>query len=85
MLSFNLSIIDVILAISVAVLTILYMKKIQERFPEELSYRSITKDIKKQKLSSDSLYDYSEGQYDSKSMDELNDDCLVYEESLENC
>ena len=85
MLSFNLSFIDIILAISVAVLTILYMKKIQERFPEELSYRSITKNIKKQKLSSDTLYDDQGGQYDIKDIDELNDDCLVYEESLENC
>ncbi|MFC1487625.1 hypothetical protein ACFLRN_08075 [Thermoproteota archaeon] len=84
MLSFNLSAIDIILVISVAILTMLYMRKIQERFPEELSYRSITKNLKRQNPSLDFPNDHSEGLYDFNSIDELCDDHLVYKESLEN-
>ena len=84
MLSFNLSAIDIILVISVAILTMLYMRKIQERFPEELSYRSITKNLKRQNPSLDFPNDYSGCPYDFKNTDELGDDRLVYDESLEN-
>ena len=84
MLSFNVSAIDIILVFSVAILTILYMRKIQERFPEELSYRSITKNLKRQNPSLDFPNDYSECPYDFKNMDELGYDRLVYDESLEN-
>lgn len=48
MISFNVSAIDIILAITVTILAILYLRKIKERFPEQLSYRSLTKNVKQQ-------------------------------------
>lgn len=60
MISFNLSAIDIILAISIIALFILYLRKIQEIFPDQLSYRSLTKGIKKQNFVSDFPENYSE-------------------------
>ena len=47
MLSFNITAIDIILVVAVIILTILYLKRIQE-YPEELSYPSLTKNLEKQ-------------------------------------
>jgi len=43
-----------------------------------------TKNLKRQNPSLDFPNDYSECPYDFKNIDELGDDRLVYEESLEN-
>lgn len=59
MLSFNITAIDIILAIAVIILTILYLKKTQD-FPEELSLRSLTKNLKHQNLTLNLQDDFAE-------------------------
>ena len=79
MISFDISAIDIILAMSVAILTILYLRKIQESFPDELSYRSLIKNVKRQ----DSGFDF-ETVYPKNlnNFESLDDDVFVSEESL---
>ena len=59
MISFNISAIDIILAISIAILAGLYLRKFQEVFPEKLSYRSIAKNIKSKGLQNETPVTYS--------------------------
>jgi len=71
MLSFNLSVIDIILVICVVILTILYLNT-SKKYPEELSYRSITKNIKKQSYSPNVLSSHPQDQNEFVSTDDTN-------------
>jgi len=78
MISFNISAIDIILALTVAVLAILYLRKIQERFPEKLSYRSVTKEVKQQNPAFDFQNTYPKNMNNFENLNELDDELLVY-------
>ena len=82
MISFNISAIDIILAITIAILAVLYLKKTQEIFPEKLSYRSISKDIKKQTLNSGFQNENLETFSIFEESDEPFSHDLIHEESL---
>ena len=77
MISFNISAIDIILAISIAILAVLYLKRFQELFPEKLSYRSIAKDVK-----SKGAYNVTPATFSIfEEVGELGSDDLIHEES----
>ena len=71
MLSFSLSVIDIILVICVVILTILYLN-ISKKYPEELSYRSLTRNIKKQSYSPNVLSAHPQDQDELVSTDDTN-------------
>ena len=77
MISFNISAIDIILAITIAILAVLYLKRFQELFPEKLSYRSIAKDAKLKSSQNVTPTTFSI----FENVGELGSDKLVYEES----
>jgi hypothetical protein len=82
MISFNISAIDIILGITIAILAVLYLKKTQELFPEKLSYKSISKDVKKQTINSGFQNENSETFSIFETSDELFYNDLIQEESL---
>jgi hypothetical protein len=78
MISFNISAIDIILAITIAILAVLYLKRFQELFPEKLSYRSIAKDVE-----SKSSHNVTPTTFSIfEEVGELGSDDLIHEESL---
>jgi hypothetical protein len=82
MLSFNITAIDIILAIAVIILTILYLKKTQD-FPEELSLRSLTKNLKQQHHTSDFQDDFAEMPTSCQNNNEFSENSTFSEATLD--
>jgi hypothetical protein len=80
MISFNISAIDIILAIAVSILAILYLRKIQERFPEQLSYRSLIKNVKQQNPTFDFQKMYPKKFNTFNNLNDADDDNLVIQD-----
>ena len=83
MLSFSVSAIDLILAICVVILIILYLKE-SKKYPEELSYNSITKNIKKQGYSSNHTFFFPDDQSKFINIDEFDDTQVDYKETVKS-
>ena len=78
MISFNITAIDIILAVTIVVLAILYLKKMQQIYPEKLEYGSVKRDIKRQNPGFDfqNVYPQNLNSYDD--LDDSDDEVSVY-------
>lgn len=78
MISFNISAIDIILTVTIVVLAILYLKKIQHIYPEKLEYGSVKRDVKRQDPSFDFSNVYPQNLNDYEDLDDSDDEVSVY-------
>ncbi|KON32501.1 hypothetical protein AC477_02950 [miscellaneous Crenarchaeota group-1 archaeon SG8-32-1] len=81
MISFNISAIDIILAVTIVVLAILYLKKMQHIYPEQLEYGSIRRDVKRQDPSFDFRNIYPQNLNAYEDLDDSDDEVSVYSDS----
>ena len=78
MITFNISAIDIILAATIVVLAILYLKKIQQIYPEKLEYGSVKRDVKRQNPDFDFRNVYPQNLNDYEDLDDSDDEVSVY-------
>ena len=78
MISFNISAIDIILAVVIVVLAILYLKKMQHIYPEQLEFGSVRRDVKRQDPSFDFRNVYPQNLNDYEELDDSDDEVSVY-------
>jgi hypothetical protein len=77
MISFTVSAIDIILALAVVMLSILYLRKVQS-FPESLSFDSVTHDVRQQDPSYDFQSLLPETLDDYEELDDSEDEVSVF-------
>ena len=65
-------------------LSILYLRKIQEHFPDELSYKSITKNTNQKNFFSNFQSEYTKPTCDFENTNKFIDNTLISEDSLED-
>jgi hypothetical protein len=81
MISFNVSAIDIILALAVIVLGVLYLRKVQS-VPESLSFSSVKHDIKQQDPSYDFQSLLPESFSDFEELDDSDEEISVFSDSF---
>jgi hypothetical protein len=81
LISFNISAIDIILAVTIVVLAILYLRKMQHMFPEKLEYESVRRDVKRQDPYFDFKNVYPQNLNSYEDLDDSDDEVSVYSDS----
>jgi hypothetical protein len=81
LISFNISAIDIILAVTIVVLAILYLRKMQHIFPEKLEYESVRRDVKRQDPYFDFKNVYPQNLNSYEDLDDSDDEVSVYSDS----